>query len=450
MPANTVIKIRRGNSGAWESAQGVLGSSPILAAGEFGYETDSNQIKVGDGTSIWGSLPYITGTGVPESATRAFSDIVVSGVDSNAGGDVFTYDAGSAESTFTILYGDNVFAQSGTGDTLQLSVTGLALANHVHSGLEFISGITPGIASATKALVVDSNLDIEGIRNLIIDGQLTVRGETTIVESNVVQIGDNIIRVNVSGVSTGGLEVATPDGDLSFDVTISGSSFRIDGNPDPTLNLVKGQTYVFNINTPGHPFHIQTNAFNNFNTAGAYNSGITNNGITSGTLTFVPPIDVPAELYYVSENNSAFLGNMFIRDATTVSFLWDNTNQRWTFDNKDIYVPSGNITANTFVGDLQGNADSVTSGIYLGSTNVITHEHLKTGIILDENVADGAAINVDKLSTKDIKLGDITYQLGGTFDAISGVNSIIASGILGDNEIRGYTINSGLIDGGTP
>ena len=442
MPANTVIKIRRGNSGAWESAQGVLGSSPILAAGEFGYETDSNQIKVGDGTSIWGSLPYITGTGVPESATRAFSDIVVSGVDSNAGGDVFTYDAGSAESTFTILYGDNVFAQSGTGDTLQLSVTGLALANHVHSGLEFISGITPGIASATKALVVDSNLDIEGIRNLIIDGQLTVRGETTIVESNVVQIGDNIIRVNVSGVSTGGLEVATPDGDLSFDVTISGSSFRIDGNPDPTLNLVKGQTYVFNINTPGHPFHIQTNAFNNFNTAGAYNSGITNNGITSGTLTFVPPIDVPAELYYVSENNSAFLGNMFIRDATTVSFLWDNTNQRWTFDNKDIYVPSGNITANTFVGDLQGNADSVTSGI--------SHEHLKTGIILDENVADGAAINVDKLSTKDIKLGDITYQLGGTFDAISGVNSIIASGILGDNEIRGYTINSGLIDGGTP
>ena len=148
-----------------------------------------------------------------------------------------------------ILYGDNIAAQSGAGDTLQLSVTGLALASHLHSGLEFISGITPGIASATKALVVDSNLDIEGIRNLIIDGELTVRGETTIVESNVVQIGDNIIRVNVSGVSTGGLEVAVPDDDLSFDVTVTGSSFRIDGAADPTLNLVKGQTYTFNINT---------------------------------------------------------------------------------------------------------------------------------------------------------------------------------------------------------
>ena len=81
MPANTVIKIRRGNSGAWVTAQGVLGSTPVLAAGEFGYETDTNQIKVGDGTSVWGSLPYITGTGIPASTTRAYSDIVVSGVD---------------------------------------------------------------------------------------------------------------------------------------------------------------------------------------------------------------------------------------------------------------------------------------------------------------------------------------------------------------------------------
>ena len=69
----------------------------MLAAGEFGYETDTNQIKVGDGTSVWGSLPYITGTGIPASTTRAYSDIVVSGVDSNAGEDVFTYDAGSTE-----------------------------------------------------------------------------------------------------------------------------------------------------------------------------------------------------------------------------------------------------------------------------------------------------------------------------------------------------------------
>ena len=152
----------------------------------------------------------------------------------------------------------------------------------------------------------------------------------------------------------------------------------------------------------------------------------------------------------MSENNSAFLGNMLITDTTTVSFLWDNTNQRWTFDNKDIYTPSGNITANTFIGDLQGNADSVTSGIYLHSTDVITHEHLKTGIILDENIVDDAAISVDKLSTKDIKLGDKTYQLEETYDSISGVNSIVASGAVADNEIRGYTINSGLIDGGTP
>lgn len=449
MPANTVIKIRRGSSGAWSTAQGVLGATPILAAGEFGYETDSNQIKVGDGTSIWGSLPYITGTGVPASTDRAFSEIYVSGVDENVGKTPFTFAADSTQSTFSILYGENITASSGVGDTLQLSVTGLALANHNHSGLEYLSGITPGIASATKALVVDSNLDIEGIRNLIIDGDFSVRGETTVVESNIVQIGDNIIRVNVSGVSTGGLEVATPDSDLSFTVTAGASSFTIDGVADPTLNIVKGQEYTFNINTPGHPFFIQTNAANEYNATHIYSSGVTNNGISSGIITFTPPIDAPSELYYVSQNNSAFLGNINISDATTVSFLWDNANQRWTFDNKNLYT-TGTVTATTFIGNLQGNADTVTNGIYTTSTDVITHEHLKTGIVLDENIGDAANINVDKLSTKNIQLGDKIYQLGGTYDSISGVDRIIGSATYLNNTFQAYTLTGCHIDGGTP
>lgn len=48
----TRMQQRRGTAAEWTSA------NPILAAGELGYETDTNQFKIGDGTTAWGSLSY--------------------------------------------------------------------------------------------------------------------------------------------------------------------------------------------------------------------------------------------------------------------------------------------------------------------------------------------------------------------------------------------------------
>lgn len=52
MPAETVLKWRRGTAAEWELAD------PVLAAGEPGYETDTNQFKIGDGSTQWTLLPY--------------------------------------------------------------------------------------------------------------------------------------------------------------------------------------------------------------------------------------------------------------------------------------------------------------------------------------------------------------------------------------------------------
>jgi hypothetical protein len=55
MPAQTVIKIRRGTAAQWTSA------NPTLAAGELGFESDTNRSKLGDGTTAWTSLGYTVG-----------------------------------------------------------------------------------------------------------------------------------------------------------------------------------------------------------------------------------------------------------------------------------------------------------------------------------------------------------------------------------------------------
>jgi hypothetical protein len=48
----TTIQHKRGTAAEW------IAADPILAAGEFGYETDTGKIKIGDGTTNWSGLKY--------------------------------------------------------------------------------------------------------------------------------------------------------------------------------------------------------------------------------------------------------------------------------------------------------------------------------------------------------------------------------------------------------
>ena len=46
----TRMQQRRGTSEQWSTA------NPILAAGEIGYETDTNEFRIGDGVNRWNDL----------------------------------------------------------------------------------------------------------------------------------------------------------------------------------------------------------------------------------------------------------------------------------------------------------------------------------------------------------------------------------------------------------
>ena len=49
------IQLRNGTAAQWTSA------NPILAVGEVGVETDTNKFKVGDGSTSWNNLLYVSG-----------------------------------------------------------------------------------------------------------------------------------------------------------------------------------------------------------------------------------------------------------------------------------------------------------------------------------------------------------------------------------------------------
>jgi hypothetical protein len=58
----TSIKLRRGTTTQWNA-------DPVLDAGEFGYNSTDNKFKIGNGTSAWSALPYVTAVADLNNAT---------------------------------------------------------------------------------------------------------------------------------------------------------------------------------------------------------------------------------------------------------------------------------------------------------------------------------------------------------------------------------------------
>ena len=155
---------------------------------------------------------------------------------------------------------------------------------------------------------------------------LTIKDEgidKTTAASSIDFVGAGVTATNsgtdVTVTIPGGSGSGSPE--ITWTLTANGSSdyvFSGDGFPssqnDPTLYLMRGQTYKFTNNTGGHPFRIQSTTA----TVGGgtkYDDGVTNQdatGATNQTLTFVVPMDAPDTLYYQCTAHPAMFGTINI------------------------------------------------------------------------------------------------------------------------------------------
>lgn len=100
---------------------------------------------------------------------------------------------------------------------------------------------------------------------------------------------------------------------INFDVVNlggGGAPYVINSvTPNPTITLQRGQRYTFTVNAPNHPFWIKTTL--TLGTSDSY-YGASNQGLTSGVMTFVVPQDAPNTLYYVCQYHLADRGTINI------------------------------------------------------------------------------------------------------------------------------------------
>lgn len=110
--------------------------------------------------------------------------------------------------------------------------------------------------------------------------------------------------VAIAVCSLAGVAMAQCQPDVNrFCVTFNGSSYSLNSQARPVIELVRGETYTFQmVNLTGaHPFHISTSATGGGAGAGHWSDGVTPAAsAVSGnqTLTFTVPHDAPNTLFY--------------------------------------------------------------------------------------------------------------------------------------------------------
>lgn len=171
--------------------------------------------------------------------------------------------------------GDKTFVATVNLNSLQLS--GVAVTASA-TDLNKLAGVTAGTASASKALVVDANKDLNlaggdlTVQDLVVNGDLTVNGTETILNTQTLEVEDKNIEMGVVATPT---DASADGGGIILKGTTDKSIVWYDASDAWTssehLNLASGKKFQIN----------GTDVL----TSSALGSGVTSSSLTSvGTI----------------------------------------------------------------------------------------------------------------------------------------------------------------------
>jgi len=212
-------------------------------------------------------------------------------------------DSASVSASVSLEQGFIVFSpNSGSQFTGSLFVSG---------NIEIFTGSFSGSGKLLREIPIDAIPDLD----------LSKIGSGSVTASIRPNEG---FRVNTFSTFTGSMLISAsatylPSESIQtvFNVTNSGASAYVftgaANGQNPTITLVRGITYTFNVNASGHPFWIKTAQTSG--TSNAYNTGVTNNGDDVGIITFTPDVSAPNTLYYICQFHGIMAGTINIVDA---------------------------------------------------------------------------------------------------------------------------------------
>ena len=326
----TIVSTSNGDISITPNGSGKVildGLSWPIADGTAGQQLTTD----GSGTLSWAA------SGGGGGAPQAFAGIAVAGqsqviADGNA--DTLTFAAGSGIIITTNSVTDTItFASTAAGADTQVQYNNSG-AFGAEAGFTYNAGTNtlsvPNLVATnitatgagTQTITAGTNIELDATNRVLVTdtpfrlasfntaGRDAIAGPTNgdmIYNTTTTQIESYENSAwGVIGLKSPTFAVSAPD---SSAYQFNGAGTTADNNP--TLYLRKGETYIFDMNSSGHPFYIQTSS-------GAYNSGnvytdtITNSGAQSGIISWTIQMDAPATLYYVCQYHAAMAGTINI------------------------------------------------------------------------------------------------------------------------------------------
>lgn len=226
---------RRGTAAEWTSA------NPILADGEFGYETDTKKLKMGDGSTAWNSLVYR----IDEAPIDGTEYVRKDGQWTSAtggGSDSFSttsyilredFEGSFSESTGTSFLANQLLPIA------YVSTTGITVAGASSASSPGVIAIGTGTSSTGYTNVV-----VTGGKRLVVGGgimniRLRVRLPTLSDGTNTYSLAMGLRDV-VTGAATDQIDIAythsTNSGNWQLRTRASGTLTTVNGSAGPVAN----------------------------------------------------------------------------------------------------------------------------------------------------------------------------------------------------------------------
>ena len=149
---------------------------------------------------------------------------------------------------------------------------------------------------------------------------------------------------------------------------------------NPSITLYRGQTYTFNINTPNMPFSIRTK--NVLDDDFLYESGVSENAVEQGTITFEVPLNAPDYLFYNNSNSIEASGLFIIQNIE---------------ENSEINVEEEIIGKVTYT--LQS-GHKLSNGMKVKFAGIVTPAKFSSG----EYIVEGVGKSIQLISADDLKI----------------------------------------------
>ena len=152
-----------------------------------------------------------------------------------------------------------------------------------NDGYEFVGWNGSNSSDSTISITINSNTTLEALFSEV---------QTTVTTSSTYNID------------------VTAQSSSNYILSGSDQNGNVSGN-DPSISAKVGDTFNFNVNSPGHPFYLIIASDGGIDSNNLIN-GVTNNGSSSGTISWSPT--ETGTYYYICEFHPSMLGTITITE----------------------------------------------------------------------------------------------------------------------------------------